>query len=139
MKQIVTVLMTVFIYIGAIGLIDTSLAVGHHGHEKKGKPRMLLRDIDMDKQQRDQVRKIMGEQLEKSEAMLETIKKENESKILAIKNETRDRLSSILTVKQMSQFDKNIKRAENKMSQTKKKKDKKKGKKHMKHHKKDHK
>ena len=138
MKQIITVVMTVFIYIGTIGLIDTSIAAGHHGHEKKGNPKMLFRDIDMDKQQRDQVKRIMGEQKEKSEAMLESIKQDNEPQMLAIQTETRDRLSSVLTAEQMSQFDKNAKRAKNKRSKMKKKNHKK-GKKHMKHNNKDHK
>jgi len=138
MKQIITIVMTVFIYIGTIGLIDTSLAAGHHGHEKKGNPKMLFRGIDMDKQQRDQVKRIMGEQKEKGEAMRESIKKENEPQMLAIQTETRDRLSSVLTAEQMSQFDKNAKRAKNKTSKMKKKNHKK-GKKHMKHNKKDHK
>ena len=122
MKQTITVLMTIFIYIGTIGLIDTSIAAGHHGkdghHHGKPNPKMLFHGLDIDKEQKDQIKMIMGEQMEKGKA---------------IRLETRDRLSKILTAEQMTQFDRNVERAENKIT----KKSRKRGKKHKKHNKED--
>ena len=120
MKQIITVVMTVFIYIGSIALIDTSIAADHHG---KGNPKILFHGIDMDKEQREKVRGIMGQQMEKGKAMKESIKKEHESEIEAMKTETRDRLATVLTTDQMNQFDKNAQRAEKKMNKKKGKKE----------------
>jgi hypothetical protein len=134
MKQIITVVLTVFIYIGSIGLIDTSIAADHHG---KGNPKILFHGIDMDKEQREQVRGIMGQQMEKGKAMRESIKKGHESEIEAMKTETRERLASVLTTDQMNQFDKNAQRAEKKMSNKRGKKEhkheRKRGKKEHKH------
>ena len=133
MKQIITVVLTVFIYIGSIGLIDTSIAADHHG---KGNPKILFHGIDMDKEQREQVRGIMGQQMEKGKAMRESIKKGHESEIEAMKTETRERLASVLTTDQMNQFDKNAQRAEKKMSNKRGKEhkhEKKRGKKKHKH------
>ena len=140
MKQIITVVLTVFIYIGSIGLIDTSIAANHHGKKKAAK--ILFHGIDMDKEQREQVRGIMGQQMEKGKAMRESIKKGHESEIEAMKTETRERLASVLTTDQMNQFDKNAQRAEKKMSNKRGKKEHKhegrnnKHKKEMKKHKK---
>ena len=62
MKQTITVLMTIFIYIGTIGLIDTSIAAGHHGkdgnHHGKPNPKMLFHGLDIDKEQKDQIKMI---------------------------------------------------------------------------------
>ena len=137
MKQIFTVLFTIFVYIGSLGIIDSSIAAGHHDHGKRENHKILFHDIDMDKQQREEVKVIMSEQIEKGEAILESIKEEHEIQMEVVKTETRDRLSSVLNIEQMNQFDKNANRAKTNMSKMKKKMNKKR-KKYMKNNKKDH-
>ena len=68
-----------------------------------------------------------------SSFILTLVVKKQMEKGKAIRLETRDRLSKILTAEQMTQFDRNVERAENKIT----KKSRKRGKKHKKHNKED--
>ena len=137
MKQVLTIMATVVIYLGSVLLIDSAIAMDHHegaqdapkAHEHKdgdrmrrheGKDqrrdhnpaRMLFRGLDLNEEQRVQVGSIMREQMEKGRNQQESFK-----------SETRDRLTAVLTEEQLGQFDQNAK----KMEQMRSKMDRKKG------------
>ena len=138
MKQVTAVIATVAIYLGSVLLIDSAIALDHHGgaqdaskaqaHEHKdgdrmrryeGKDqkrdhnpaRMLLRGLDLNEEQRVQVGSIMQEQMEKGRNQRESVK-----------SETRDRLTAVLTEEQLGQFDQNAKKMEQMRSEMDRKK-----------------
>ena len=106
------------LYLGSMSLLNSAYA---HDHNDRG-IRMLFQDMDLTDEQRKEVRSIMSSSIKEGRGLRAEMREQSMDAMDELKKGTKEKLSTVLSEEQMTQFDKNSKRME---KQTEKMRDKK--------------
>ena len=128
-------------YLGSLSLFNNAYA---HDHGERAPIKMLFKNLDFSDEQRKEVRSIMSESFKEGRTIRAEMREESMEAIDDLKGGAHERLSTVLSEEQMTQFNKNSQRMEKRKEKMRerKMKDHKKGKKrkdkerHKKHKKK---
>ena len=115
-------------YLGSLSLFNNAYA---HDHGERAPIKMLFKNLDLSDEQRKEVRSIMSESFKEGRTIRAEMREESMEAIDDLKDGAHERLSAVLSEEQMTQFNKNSRRMEERKEEMRerKMKDHKKGKK----------
>ena len=118
----------VALYFGSLSILNNAYA---HDHGERAPIRMLFKNLDLSDEQRKEVRSIMSESIKEGRTIRAEMREESMEAIDDLKDGAHERLSAVLSEEQMTQFNKNSRRMEERKEEMRerKMKDHKKGKK----------
>ena len=96
------------LYLGSMSLLNSAYA---HDHNDRG-IRMLFQDMDLTDEQRKEVRSIMSSSIKEGRGLRAEMREQSMDAMDELKKGTKEKLSTVLSEEQMTQFDKNSKRME---------------------------
>ena len=106
------------LYLGSISLLNSVYA---HDHNDRG-IRMLFQDIDLTDEQRKEVRSIMSSSIKEGRGLRAEMREQSMDAMDELKKGTKEKISTVLSEEQMTQFDKNSKRMEKRIEKMRDKK-----------------
>ena len=96
------------LYLGSMSLLNSAYA---HDHNDRG-IRMLFQDMDLTDEQRKEVRSIMSSSIKEGRGLRAEMREQSMDAMDELKKGTKEKLSTVLSEEQMTQFDNNSKRME---------------------------
>jgi len=119
------------LYFGSLSIFNNAYAHDHGERDERAPIRMLFKNLDLSDEQRKEVRSIMSESIKEGRTIRAEMREESMEAIDDLKDGAHERLSSVLSEEQMTQFNKNSRRMEERKEEMRerKMKDHKKGKK----------
>ncbi len=107
------------LYLGSMSLLNTAYA--HNNNDRSG-IRMLFQNMDLTKEQREEVRSIMSSSIKEGRGLRAEMREQSMDAMDELKKGTKEKLSTVLSEEQMAQFDKNSERMEKRKEKMREKK-----------------
>ncbi len=107
------------LYLGSMSLLNTAYA---HNHNDRSGIRMLFQNMDLTKEQREEVRSIMSSSIKEGRGLRAEMREQSMDAMDELKKGTKEKLSTVLSEEQMAQFDKNSERMEKRKEKMREKK-----------------